>query len=234
MATLEEMQKMGYGPKKNGMEQIASLLGGFDEGQQKRAEQKTKDTEEQSKLYVTLREAGYSSEDATARVNRTYRSTGFLEDMMSGKHENVFNPSSTEDKVGLEAAKTKADIGKTVADTKKSNEQADYYKRGGAAANKYAGLTPNQIQMRIKDLRSQLYMTGDPEDDTMIQSEIQYLNDLFNKKSGYGNSPDGTETPPADGAAGAAGEKIIMTDPSGKKYRVLKANVEAAKKLGLK
>lgn len=229
MATLEEMQKLGYGPKQNGMQQIASLLSGYNDQNQKQVEQKSKDVQDQVKLYTTLREAGYSSEDATARVNRTYRSTGFLEEMMSGKRdENVFNPSSAEDKTGLDTEKTKADIAKTKADAVKSNAQADYYKGGGAAGRNYSGLTPNQIQMRIKDIRSQLG-TGTPEDDTAMQSEIDYLNELFNKKSGFGNAPDA-----AANAAGGAGEKVIMSDPkTGKKYRVVKANVEAAKKLGL-
>lgn len=221
MASLDEMLKAGYTPQKSGVEQIAGLVSDVNEKQKKASEQRMQDVSEQVKLYSTLREAGYSKEDATARVNRNYRSTGFLENILTGQGGNALNPPEGQDKAALEAEKTKS---QTALDTAK----AKYYSGGGPSA-KYANtnLTPNQIQMRIKDLRSQVGM-GDADQDSDIQTEIQYLNDLFNKKSGF--KGQGEET----NKSGDAGPPVVMTGPDGKKYKVPAANVAKAKLRGFK
>lgn len=128
MASLEEMLRAGYAPAKSPLTQITDLINGVSQAEQKRQEKEQKDVAEQTKLYTTLREAGYSQEDATAKVNRTYRSTGFIEKMVNGDNSNVFNQPTGEDNVALEQQKKKADIGKTKADAEKSLAQRDRMK----------------------------------------------------------------------------------------------------------
>lgn len=251
MAKLKEMQELGYGPvqpEKSSVEQIMGFVNGVQEQAQVQQKKEKEDVMEQVKLFTELRNAGYSPEDAHKKVTRTYRSTGFIERLIGGE-TNAFQKPTETDKAGLEAQKTKADIGKTKADTRKSVAQAGYYERGGAAGRKgLDGLSPNQIQQRIKDLRNQLGM-GEEEDDVNLNSEISYLNELFNKKSGFRTAeeeePEVPENSPTAESrklmAGLPGGKkkvtsttIIMTGPDGKQYKIPKQNEKRARENGFK
>lgn len=193
--------------------QIAQFLSSIPGLAQKQAQQQSQDTQDQVKLYSELRTQGYTKEDAADRVNRTYRSTNFIQNLLDGNGNNAFEPGTDPDQVDAERAKASSEAGAKLADeTAKKAEaakflaQASYYQNGGPSG-KYAhndNLTPNQIQMRIKDLRGQVGM-GTPEEDTDINGELGYLNNLFNKKSGYktGGQPstdDGSKTPAAASA----------------------------------
>jgi hypothetical protein len=86
--------------------QIGRLITGTRDQYMKQQDKQKEDVMNQVKLYGQLREAGFSAEDATARVNRTYRSTGFLEKMLTGNQgSNPFNPGSVNDKWGMEQQK---------------------------------------------------------------------------------------------------------------------------------
>lgn len=242
MATLDEIKRAGLevSPAGSG-EQIMNLISGVPAEMEKKQEKQKQDTMDQVKLYTQLREAGYTPEDAHKRVTRTYRSTDFIENLVGGgRDENVLTPPTQTDKVGMEQekgkaelAKTKAETGKTKAETRKAIAQSGYYNRGGAQGRNYEGLTPNQIQTRIKSLQGQLGM-GSEEEDSNLNSEIGYLNDLFNKKSGFKQTPEAAAPDAAAGAGNAPATTVIMTGPDRKKYKIPKQNVQKAKARGFK
>lgn len=233
MASLDEMTKAGYKPvqQKSTIDQISSLLSGVQEGMAKKQEKEKADLMDQVKLYGELRGAGYSPADAHERVTRTYRSTDFIERLVGGQTSEMGAPTE-EDKTSLDRRKAVAGIGKDKAETRKATAQAGYYERGGPSRKGYEGLTPNQIQTRIKSLQGQLGM-GTEEDDGALNSEIGYLNDLFNTKSGFKQTG---EAPPdaGGGAPGAAATTVVMRGPDGKQYKIPKQNVEKARARGFK
>lgn len=185
--------------------QIAQFLASLPGIAQKQSQQQSQDTQDQSKLYFDLRQQGYSQEDAADRVNRSYRSTNFMQNLLGGQ-SNVFQPGTETDQIDAERAKAKSEAAAKLQDqeTKKAEAQkflaqATYYQNGGAAQkyNHNDNLTPNQIQGRIKELRGQVGM-GTPEEDQSINDEISYMNNLFNKKSGF----KGTDTSAAPATSG--------------------------------
>lgn len=192
MATLDEMLKAGYTPQKSTVQQISDVAAGAQDYAQKQTTEQSTNLQNQTKLYFDLRQQGYSKDDATARVNRSFQSTNFIQNLMTG-NGNAFQAPVNPDQVEMEQAKARAestaksaDAQAKIAEAKKFTAQANYYDKGGPA-QRYAhndNLTPNQIQGRIKELRGQMGM-GTPEEDSDIQNEIGYMNDLFNKKSGF-------------------------------------------------
>ena len=236
MASLDEMLRAGYTPVKSSAEQVAGLLNGVNAQAQKNQQQQQADTAEQAKLYITLREAGYSKEDATSRVQRSYKSTGFIQDLMSGKGNNVFNPPTQDDDVDLKTQKARADIKKTEAETKSAEAEVplkgaktDYYKQGGAKRTVIDKMTPNQLQARVKYLESIKGTLDNEEDNANVDQELSYVNQKIQEISGF-KKPD-AEAPPA---AAAKTGSVVMTGPDGKKYRIPAANVEKARKRGFK
>ena len=229
MATVEEMLKLGYTPKvkRSSTDQILGFLQGAEEQAVKQQQKEKEDVMEQVKLYGLLREQGYSEADAHKRVSRVYRSTSFVEKLLGGEGNAFQQPPEGQDKAAVERRKTEADIGKTESETKKNVASAGYYDRGGAKGMNYDKFSPNQIQTRIKYLRENELEMG-VRDDAEIEEEISYLTDLFNKKSGFKQG-----AAPASGTPGAE-EKVPMTGPDGKQYRILKSKVETARKNGFK
>lgn len=234
MATVDEMLKLGYGPKQkspSAIEQIGSLLGGYNDQTAKQDAKTQEDTMNQVKLYGALVEAGYSPEDATSKVNRTYRSTNFIEDMVNGK-SNVFNQPAGQSKYALDKEKTKADIAKTKAST--ASEEADiplkgaktkYYNEGGPKRTVNDKMNPNQIQTRIKYLETMRGAMDTPEENQDVENEIKLLNERMRALSGFTGGASSETT---------AKGSVIMTGPDGKKYKIPSVNVEKAKKRGFK
>lgn len=239
MASLDEMTRAGYKPavKESSTDQILKMVSGVQEQAQKQQEKQKADTMDQVKLYGELRKAGYSPEDAHAKVTRTYRSTGFIERLLTGQADSFQRPTGP-DEQQIAATKQKAEIGETKAKTRKTMAQAGYYERGGPSRKGYEGLTPNQIQSRIKSLREQIGM-GEEEDDANLESEIGYLNDLFQKKAGFKQEGEVSEIPAGSPSSQAPSGKpvngsVVMTGPDGKKYKIPKQNVEKARARGFK
>jgi hypothetical protein len=237
MPSLDEIKRAGLETSQSGAgDQILSLMSGVAQAVpaeiQKRQEREKAETMDQVKLYAQLREAGYSAEDATAKVQRTYRSTSFIERLLRGKG-NAFQAPGGEDKIGQESRKTEAEIGKIQAETGTIKSRGAYYDRGGASGQGYEKLTPNQIQTRIKTLKEDMGM-GSEEDDLNLQAEIDYLNELFNKKSGF--RKEAPDAGAADPAAGRPSDKttVVMTGPDGNDYRIPKQNIARAKSRGFK
>lgn len=226
MASLDEMLKAGYTPVKSGAEQIAGLLNQSGAKAQATQQQQEKDTEDQAKLYISLREAGYSKEDAATRVTRTFRSTNFIQNIMNGTGNNVFNPPVAEDKVSLEQQKGKADIAKTEAETKLATSKAGYYDAGGPKRSVIDKMTPNQLQQRVKYLESIKGTLDTPEDNANVDSELQYVNEKIQQISGFKKAA----APEASAQTGS----VVMTGPDGKKYKIPAANVAKARLRGFK
>ena len=181
----------GEGPK-SAIEQIGSLLTGTMQEVQKRKEHQKNDVMVQVKLYATLREAGYSPEDAHSKISRTYRSTGFLENLLGGG-SHVFNQPTEEDKVGLERQKTRADIKKTEAETGLATAKKGYYEEGGPKRTVIDKMTPNQLQQRVKYLTSIQGTLDTPEENQNIEGEIKFINERIQETAGY--KPKETEMP---------------------------------------
>lgn len=217
----------GYG--QSPAQQIAGLVGQLPNIAQKQSEQQATDTSNQTKLYFELRQQGYTKADAADRVNRSYRSTNFMQKLLGGQG-NAFQQPVETDKIEMEQNKAKAEAAKLAAETegqlagaKKDIAHAGYYEKGGAAGYKdYNGMTPNQLQMEIKANRDQLGISGDPEDDAMINQRISHLQGLLDVKSGF------------KAAGSSDGAKVLMTGPDGKKYHIPSANVAKARARGFK
>lgn len=194
MATLDEMIRLGYKPAQSKTEQIASLLSGVTQEAQKQEQKQAKDVEDQTKLYMTLREAGYSPEDAHAKVTRTYRSSDFVQNLLGGD-ANVLSPPTGEDKVGIEQRKEKAGIDKTIAETTLAKSKSKYYDEGGPKRSVIDKMTPNQLQSRLKYLNDQLNLAeAGSEEEQNMKAEMQYVNEKIQKISGF---QDNQATTPA-------------------------------------
>lgn len=195
MATLDEMMKAGYTPTVSPEQQISNVITGAQDYAKKQSDQQASDLSDQTKLYFNLRQQGYSKEDAAERVNRSYRSTNFIQSIVGGGG-NAFQAPTNPDQVEMEQTKAKneaavktADVAKANAEAKKFSAQADYYAAGGPA-QRYAhndSLSPNQMQQRIKYLETQKGM-GSQEEDADIAQEQEYLGQKLQQKSGYKNS----------------------------------------------
>lgn len=127
---LLKIKQAGYTSSPNSTaEQILSVISQVPEQVRAQQEKRAKDTADQVKLYSMLREAGYSEEDATERVNRSYRSTEFIQNLLTGKSDNAFQKPTEEDKTSLEKKKTQAEITKLGAETAQKNAQASRLKQ---------------------------------------------------------------------------------------------------------
>lgn len=234
MASLNEMLKAGYKPAQSSTEQIFGLLKTAQDQAQANDKKNQQDTADQTKLFIQLREAGYSTEEAATKVNRTYRSTDFIENLVNGgKAKNPLNQPSGEDKVTLDTRKTKADIGKAEADTALAKSKANYYDAGGPKRTVIDKMTPNQLQSRIKYLESIKGTMDTPEDNQNIEDELKFINDKLQTVSGFkpGEIPEAArEADPAK----VMTSKVVMTGPDGKKYKIPAANVAKAKARGFK
>lgn len=224
MASLDEMLRAGYKPQESSIEQVVGLLKSAQDSAAARQKKTQQDTQDQTKLFIQLREAGYSSEEATAKVNRTYRSTDFIEKLVNGENQNPFNaPASGEDSVTLNTAKTKAE-------TRKTNAQAGYYEAGGPKRTVIDKMTPNQLQSRLKYLEGVKGVMDTPEENQNIEDEIKFINDKIQGISGFAQpgADQPAATPPAKTGS------VIMTGPDGKKYKIPSANVAKARARGFK
>lgn len=183
----------GEAPR-SALEQIGNLLTAIPQEVQKRKERQKTDVMDQVKLYSTLREAGYTPEDAHSKVTRTYRSTGFLENLISGG-TSVFNKPTEDDKFGLEREKTKAETGKIKAETGLATEKAGYYKAGGPKRTVIDKMTPNQLQQRLKYLNNSVLMAdpGSEEEQTM-KAEMDYITQKIQQTSGFKQPASEPET----------------------------------------
>ena len=190
MPSLSEMKAAGYTPKtkKSSTDQILGFINGLDEQAQKKQEEERKDLKDQVALYNNLREAGYSSEDAHARVTRSYRSTGFIEKMIGGGQDSAFQKPTEQDSAGmkrqesiLDLQQKKANIGKTKADTRKSVAAARYSDRRGTGRATGDGYSISQKRGRMNDLMALDNPFGMYSDDSeaaaAAKQEISILND---------------------------------------------------------
>lgn len=235
MPSLDEIKRAGLEvSESSGPDQIMSLLSGAAQKIpaeiEKRKEKLKEDESNQVKLFMDLRQAGYSPEDATAKVQRTYRSTGFIERLLNGQG-NAFQKPTGEDKISLEERKTKAELGKTKSETRKNIAQAGYYERrpGGSVAGQ--GYSIAQKRGRIADLSSVENELGihsdDPDAALAARQELEILNEEIRTLSSK-------ETPDAGGGAGKPAATVIMTGPDGKDWKIPATNVARARARGFK
>lgn len=240
-ASLEEMKSLGYGPKKSSAETIMNTVNAARDTVEKRDAKQKNDLMDQVKLYGDLRNAGYSPEDAHARVTRTYRSTAFIERIVNGEADNAFQkPPAGADKQSLETQKTKAEIGKIKAETRATVSKGRYYDKGGARGlgNKDQW-TPNQWQGYIDFLTNEDRNPdfGTPDND----EEVSFAREKLRASAGFtpdkaGEADPGTVEAPAAAKKPAAGAppaastagRVAMTKPDGSKVLVAQKDVQKA------
>lgn len=184
--------------------------------------QRQKEEKEKADFYIKLREAGYSKDQASKKVNDNYK--GNWLNRVMGKAQAFEAPEDEP-----------TDIEETRAKTK-------YYNEGGSRRTVIDKMTPNQLQKRIEYL--QLYgESKDPE----VQAEIEDLNTalraLSRKQTAqYVAKPKDNPTVQVEGVDGAqpkylseeerqqqngksGGYKVGMTfERNGKIYRVINAD----------
>ena len=211
------LQYEGEQPR-GALEQIGSLLTQTKQEVEKKQKMKREDLMDQVKLYGSLRELGYSSEAATDRVNRTFRSTGFIESFFAGKRNNAFQQPGPEDKFGLEMEEKKATIAEKKANVGLTGAKQKYYEEGGPKRTVIDKMTPNQLQQRLKFLQKSLAI-ADPgsEEEQQMKLEFDYINQKIQQSAGYGGN--GTET---------TGQFVAMVRPDGTPVKVPAENVEKA------
>jgi len=152
----------------SGASSFLSNLAGVLPEMQKQREASQKKEKEKVEYYITLREAGYSEEQATERVNSAFKGS-WLNRVM--KKDSSFQRPET-DAFAQKQEKERADTDLTRA-------KADYYKAGGSRKTVIDKMTPNQLQSRLT------YLTKLYSDDETVQEEIQYINQRLREISGF-------------------------------------------------
>lgn len=234
MPSLDEMRRAGYQvPEQTStIDTLLGFMNGVDEQMMKRQEKERKDKSDQVKFYLDLRQSGYSEDAAHEKVNRLYRSTGFIEDLVkksSGENDTFDRP--TQDRESLANAKTRADIGNTKADTRQKMARAKAYSTGKTSASGGRlndAWTPNQIQSYIGFLtnedRNPDY--GTPEND----DEITFARQRLRESAGFSQAAG----EPAAAAPAKTVERVPMVKPDGTKVMVAKTDVARARAKGYK
>lgn len=160
----------GYSSSPNSAaQQILNVIGQVPAEVQKRQEKVQKDETERVKLFIALREAGYSEEDATSRVNRAHRSTAFVEKIFGIGNDNAFQPP-TEDATALAKKKTSAELEKTTAETAKIKAETTNITPGAVGAAIPEGFVRVQGKV-VKDPTYKRQLTPQ-ERSTKLQDEI--------------------------------------------------------------
>lgn len=197
-------------------EQIGNLLTGMQEEAVKRQQRKKEDVIEQVKLYGVLREQGYSPEDATSRVNRTFGSTGFLEKVLTGEKGNAFNPPAT-DVYEEKRRKERVDLMEKKAGIREKMAHAKYYEQGGSRSTPIDKWTPEQLQNRLRFLQNEDNPDfGTPEN----TAEIEDIQNRIRTSLGF----EGAAKPKAQAKPGGAvsPEGTIITNPTTKQRLIKK------------
>lgn len=226
---LEKIKQAGYTSNPTGSaQQILNVIGQVPDQVRAQQEKAQQDETEQVKLYNILRESGYSKEDATDRVNRSHRSTQFIQKLLTGGKQNAFQPPTEPDKAALDTQKTQADIGKTKAETvkagadaTKSLAQADRMKSLSDMLNT-PGATRQAEQLRksLKDYVARTYPGiaagyGTDEEQSAMTADpyVQKLQDALNKSLNLPEDKPTTKTQPDNFTEGT----IIKNKATGKR-----------------
>lgn len=185
MSSLDEISRAGLSPVKTSpIDDFLGRVGGGIEYAQKRSQREAEKLDESFKLYKNFREAGYSQEESTDRVNRMTGNTNFIEKIFNEKPPVLGKPTG-EDKFEIQKKAADARASrfasesellplkkeKLQAETEKAKALADKYKNP-SSNNNYSGnksdFTTNQLQSYIKFLTDEDHNPafGTPKNDS--------------------------------------------------------------------
>lgn len=244
MATLEEMKSLGYGAQKSSTDQILELLTGQNEFVNKQAETKKKDFEDQQKLYTTLRENGYSQQEAHDRVTRNFRSTNLLQNILEGKLSQDNKAPTGYDKFAVDTLnatanaskikspeETAADIAKTKSEATLNTSKASAYDRGDMGKRQVAADKMNAAQLQREIKRMSDPFENPDYDSEETKSYTAYLNQRLQQISQY---PGSQPTEPAATPSKVPGARVPMIRPDGVPVQVASKDLQKALAKGYK
>ena len=216
---------------------LEGVANGLQSGIQKREDAKKEDVQrEKDKLsyYGALRQAGYTMEEASSRVNTTYggqQHQGFLEKVFSqgGKKKDVFSPPSF-DAYGEANKKYLYDEqGNVVGNVPKNSVQV---KRNSSNIPSNIGQWKNQDLLNyIGKVRDSIYATPDETKKAALKKSLDSAQaELQNRLANVGD-------PGADNAGDALAptdEYVELESPDGTRGRVPRDKAEYFLKKGAK
>lgn len=145
---------------------LSTFLGGVAE--ELDPQNKQKKARDKLAYYTELRNAGYSAEEATARLKKDF-SGGFLENIINRNSAGFTPPAS--DPYALSTEKARLANENTKADIEVKKSKARYWDSGGASSAGINTMTSNQLQSRLKYLEQSL-----ESDEPEVQDEIKAIN----------------------------------------------------------
>lgn len=200
----------------------------------KSKESKMAEDKQKVDYYNALRQSGYSSEQATSRINE-YNAPNLIQKILGQGNKGNFQPPAN-DPQGTASQKAQAELDKTKAETRKFNAQAD---AGGFAKRvDYDTFTTNQLQSRLKALNSEIETTNPklPENENKLaklRDEKDYVNNKIQEKSGYQyKKPGDTTTTKKKPAVAPVAGRTLMMKPDGSWVHVKDEQVSDAESQG--
>lgn len=243
---LVNIKQAGYSSTRNSpTEQILNLLTGQNEFANKQAETKRKDFADQQKLYMTLRENGYSQEEAHSRVSRNFRSTNLLQQILDGKLEEGNKAPTGYDKFAIDQAsamstmqknqneldKAPLEQKKLEAETSLATEKAAAYARGDIGKRQAAAEKMNAAQLQREIKRMSDPFENPDYDSEETKNYVAYLNQKLQQISQY-PSAQPVENPAAPQQP--TGARVPMVRPDGVPVQVAAKDVQKALAKGYK
>lgn len=218
MAYDESVKSLGNGfvtnwtPRKSTAGSIMGFLNTVLSASAAKEKEKVTRYKEQVDLYNSLRKAGYSAEEATAKINKTNSGRSFLGKIL-GKQQEQFTVPTGEDPFLLENQKNQANLDLTKAKT-------GYYKQGGASRTVIDSMTPNQLQQRLKFLKDSVEMLeeDDPEYAASKNEMIQINRKLRGMSVKATNEPSGED---ADIEINGNGNSYLSQDELAKQNGII-------------
>ena len=207
-------------------EQIGNLLTGTQQDMEKKDAKRKEDVMNQMKLYGQLRENGYSAEDATARVNRMYGSTNFLEKVLTGNQGTVFNPPTGEDKWAMESEKQRLENKKTRLGFRET--RASIKEKEATAKYKTSLATGDHANEKALYDENGDIVAWVPK--TSAAAPKKSVDEFADFSSAENNNPDQPQPTQEDNASKLP--SVPMTRPDGSWTNVAPISVKAAKAKG--
>ena len=220
MPTLDEITKSGYSASTNsGFGQFLQGVNQFAQESIQAKETKAKADKEKTDFYSSLRQAGYSEDQAKQKIDKVY-SGNFLQKMM-GK-DNAFQAPETDVYSGQQK-ESRLKLEKMQEETNLLKSKQKYYNEGGPRRASVDGMNSNQLQTRLKNLQKIYESAFDDEDmQAELKSEMDHVNERIKQLEGY------------KGPSSADPEKVLMKRPDGATVRIKTADLDAATKAGYK